>query len=105
MKPLRPPTAVNYIHNCLLLRSRESPTHMRYAPAGGCSRLGPGAAMAVRDNRSRSIDILSDDELRENLEEFGFSPGPVTHTTREVLVRKLRRLSLEVAKTGTRIAS
>lgn len=36
---------------------------------------------------------LSDQELRESLQEFGFTPGPVTPTTRTTLERKLRRLS------------
>lgn len=39
------------------------------------------------------MNQLSDDQLRENLQELGFTPGPVTPTTRTVLQRKLRRLS------------
>lgn len=38
-------------------------------------------------------DQLSERQLRENLQELGFTPGPVTPTTRTVLERKLRRLS------------
>ena len=39
------------------------------------------------------MDQLSDQKLRENLQELGFTPGPITSTTRTVLERKLRRLS------------
>ena len=39
-----------------------------------------------------AVDQLSDRQLRENLQELGFTPGPVTPTTRTVLERKLRRL-------------
>ena len=35
-----------------------------------------------------------DEDLRENLERLGFSPGPITDSTRAVYQSKLRRLSL-----------
>ena len=41
-----------------------------------------------------SSNHLSDEELRKGLLDLGFSPGPVTSTTREVLVRKMKKLSL-----------
>ena len=36
---------------------------------------------------------LSDDQLKESLELLGFSPGPITETTRNTYRSKLRRLS------------
>lgn len=44
-----------------------------------------------------SADDPSDTQLRESLLQLGFSPGPITHTTRSVYRSKLRRLSLETA--------
>lgn len=41
----------------------------------------------------------SDSELRKDLQKYGFSPGPITATTRDVLARKLKRLSLGRAHT------
>ena len=35
-----------------------------------------------------------DEELRENLEHLGFTAGPITDSTRDVYLSKLRRLSL-----------
>lgn len=37
----------------------------------------------------------SDAELRSQLEELGFSPGPITDTTRELYLEKLRKLKGE----------
>ena len=47
------------------------------------------------------IHSLSDDQLKESLEVFGFSPGPITETTRDVYHSKLRRLSAELFTDGT----
>ena len=35
-----------------------------------------------------------DKELRKNLEQLGFTAGPITDSTRDVYLSKLRRLSL-----------
>ncbi|XP_069693659.1 inner nuclear membrane protein Man1 [Periplaneta americana] len=39
-----------------------------------------------------SVDSLSDSELRSKLAQYGFPVGPVTETSRKVLVRKLKLL-------------
>ncbi|XP_043483860.1 inner nuclear membrane protein Man1-like [Leptopilina heterotoma] len=39
-----------------------------------------------------SLDNLSDSELRKKLVEHGFPAGPVTHTTRNILIKKLKNL-------------
>ncbi|KAJ9581722.1 hypothetical protein L9F63_023110 [Diploptera punctata] len=39
-----------------------------------------------------SIETLSNSDLRHKLKEYGFSVGPVTETTRKVLIEKLRKL-------------
>ena len=39
-----------------------------------------------------SVLILSDTELRRKLAEYGLNVGPVTESTREVLIKKLKQL-------------
>lgn len=39
-----------------------------------------------------SLDNLSDSELRKKLVEHGFPAGPVTQTTRNILIKKLKNL-------------
>ncbi|XP_029155304.1 inner nuclear membrane protein Man1 isoform X3 [Nylanderia fulva] len=39
-----------------------------------------------------SVDTLSDSELRTKLMEYGYPVGPVTQTTRKILVKKLKNL-------------
>ena len=47
------------------------------------------------------VGELSDHQLRENLQQLGFTPGPCTNTTRPVLERKLRRLSSDQVGSST----
>ncbi|XP_011345577.1 inner nuclear membrane protein Man1 isoform X2 [Ooceraea biroi] len=46
-----------------------------------------------------SVDTLSDSELRTKLMEYGYPVGPVTQTTRKILVKKLKHL-IETRGTG-----
>ena len=46
------------------------------------------------------VDNLSDAELRTKLMEFGFGIMPVTGTTRKVMVKKLKILMENQAKTS-----
>ncbi|XP_011166378.1 inner nuclear membrane protein Man1 isoform X2 [Solenopsis invicta] len=46
-----------------------------------------------------SVDALSDSELRTKLREYGYPVGPVTQTTRKILVKKLKNLM--EARSGT----
>ena len=123
MKPLRPPTVDNHIHRCLLLAvtgkshanavpNAHAQFHLQiialltfclfivvcilvtaktpYRCHAGWLILSLLMASLADE---REMDQLSDSQLRENLQELGFTPGPVTPTTRTVLQRKLRRLS------------
>ncbi|KAK2585887.1 hypothetical protein KPH14_010475 [Odynerus spinipes] len=49
-----------------------------------------------------SVDGLSDAELRSKLMEYGYPVGPVTQTTRKILVKKLKNLIETRGLTGTR---
>lgn len=48
-----------------------------------------------------SVDTLSDAELRSKLMEYGYPVGPVTHTTRKILAKKLKSL-IEARGSGSR---
>ena len=52
-----------------------------------------GKFPALPPTHNMSSLPLSDDQLRESLELLGFSPGPITETTRNTYHSKLRRLS------------
>lgn len=49
-----------------------------------------------------SVDSLSDAELRSKLMEYGYPVGPVTQTTRKILVKKLKNLIETRGFAGTR---
>ncbi|KAK9306794.1 hypothetical protein QLX08_002682 [Tetragonisca angustula] len=49
-----------------------------------------------------SLDTLSDAELRSKLMEYGYPVGPVTQTTRKILVKKLKNLMESRSGTGSR---
>ncbi|CAK9797698.1 Inner nuclear membrane protein Man1 [Anthophora quadrimaculata] len=49
-----------------------------------------------------SVDALSDSELRSKLLEYGYPVGPVTQTTRKILVKKLKNLIESRGGTGSR---
>ncbi|XP_012140094.1 LEM domain-containing inner nuclear membrane protein MAN1 [Megachile rotundata] len=49
-----------------------------------------------------SVDTLSDSELRRKLMEYGYPVGPVTQTTRKILVKKLKNLIETRGGTGSR---
>ncbi|XP_012288388.1 inner nuclear membrane protein Man1 [Orussus abietinus] len=49
-----------------------------------------------------SVEALSDSELRTKLAEYGYPVGPVTQTTRKILVRKLKNLIETRGGTGSR---
>ncbi|KAG7202363.1 hypothetical protein KM043_018689 [Ampulex compressa] len=49
-----------------------------------------------------SVDALSDSELRSKLMEYGYPVGPVTQTTRKILVKKLKNLIETRGGTGSR---
>ncbi|XP_014206203.1 uncharacterized protein LOC106637789 [Copidosoma floridanum] len=51
---------------------------------------------------SSSLETLSDSELRTKLIEHGYKVGPVTHTTRKILLKKLKMLMDD--KTGARFS-
>ena len=84
----------NDIHRCPLLavtgKSHANAVFMRK-----CNRaeLHKRCIVPPCTLEEREMDQLSDQKLRENLQELGFTPGPITSTTRTVLERKLRRLS------------
>ena len=39
-----------------------------------------------------SVESLSDSEIRTKLLEYGYPVGPVTQTTRKILIKKLKNL-------------
>ncbi|KAJ9587203.1 hypothetical protein L9F63_019283, partial [Diploptera punctata] len=47
-----------------------------------------------------SVDSLSDSELRHKLIEYGFPVGPVTETSRKVLVKKLKHLMSQAGRSS-----
>ncbi|XP_066587930.1 inner nuclear membrane protein Man1 isoform X2 [Prorops nasuta] len=49
-----------------------------------------------------SVDSLTDPELRSKLAEYGYPVGPVTQTTRKILVKKLKNLIETRGNKGTR---
>ncbi|XP_043248233.1 inner nuclear membrane protein Man1 [Colletes gigas] len=49
-----------------------------------------------------SVDTLCDSELRSKLMEYGYPVGPVTQTTRKILVKKLKNLMETRGGTGSR---
>lgn len=49
-----------------------------------------------------SVDTLSDSELRSKLMEYGYPVGPVTQTTRKILVKKLKNLIESRGGAGSR---
>nr|XP_033197466.1 inner nuclear membrane protein Man1 isoform X2 [Bombus vancouverensis nearcticus] len=49
-----------------------------------------------------SVDALSDAELRSKLMEYGYPVGPVTQTTRKILLKKLKNLMETRGGTGSR---
>jgi membrane protein Man1 len=49
-----------------------------------------------------SVEALSDSELRTKLFEYGYSVGPVTQTTRNILVKKLKTLMELRGASGSR---
>lgn len=49
-----------------------------------------------------TVDALSDSELRTKLMEYGYPVGPVTQTTRKILVKKLKNLIETRGGTGSR---
>lgn len=51
-----------------------------------------------------SLDSLTDSELRSKLAEFGFPVGPVTQTTRKILVKKLKNLVETRGGGGSRLS-
>ncbi|KAK0180729.1 hypothetical protein PV327_003083 [Microctonus hyperodae] len=51
-----------------------------------------------------SLDSLTDSELRSKLAEFGFPVGPVTQTTRKILVKKLKTLVETKGGAGSRLS-
>ncbi|OXU26861.1 hypothetical protein TSAR_010602 [Trichomalopsis sarcophagae] len=49
-----------------------------------------------------SVETLSDSELRIKLSEYGYPVGPVTQTTRKILVKKLKTLMESRGSAGSR---
>ncbi|XP_053313817.1 LEM domain-containing protein 2 [Spea bombifrons] len=52
----------------------------------------------VRGNYVMSSQNMSDERLRWELTALGFTPGPITDSTREVLKKKLQKLRIESTK-------
>lgn len=48
------------------------------------------------------FESLSDAELRTKILEYGFPVGPVTHTTRNILIKKLKNLEESRGGAGSR---
>lgn len=49
-----------------------------------------------------SVEALSDSELRTKLSEYGYPVGPVTQTTRKILIKKLKNLMESRGAAGSR---
>lgn len=49
-----------------------------------------------------SVDTLTDSELRSKLSEYGYPVGPVTQTTRKILIKKLKNLMETRGAAGSR---
>lgn len=49
-----------------------------------------------------SVDSLTDSELRTKLAEYGYPVGPVTQTTKKILVKKLKNLMETRGGAGSR---
>lgn len=49
-----------------------------------------------------NYESLSDAELRTKILEHGFQVGPVTHTTRNILIKKLKNLEESRGGAGSR---
>ena len=47
-----------------------------------------------------SVESLSDGELRHKLAEYGFPVGPVTETSRKVLIKKLKHLMVQAGRSS-----
>lgn len=47
-----------------------------------------------------SVESLSDSELRHKLAEYGFPAGPVTETSRKVLMKKLKLLMVQAGRSS-----
>ncbi len=50
------------------------------------------SSLSVEQDAATPLDQITDDELREQLTEFGYNVGPITETTRHVYIQKLNRL-------------
>lgn len=54
--------------------------------------VGSAAAAAAGERKMATAAQLTDEELFSELRRFGFSPGPVTESTRPVYLKKLKKL-------------
>jgi hypothetical protein len=64
-----------------------------YSPGNPHTHAALACLLMAGRVQETETEQLSDQQLRESLQEFGFTPGPVTLSTRTTLERKLRRLS------------
>ncbi|XP_007907875.2 lamina-associated polypeptide 2, isoforms beta/delta/epsilon/gamma isoform X1 [Callorhinchus milii] len=68
------------------------------AAAAARARSGPGARKATKKTDKTKVDDyvdvteLTDEDLKEELVKFGYSPGPIVATTRKVYEKKLLKL-------------
>ena len=61
-----------------------------------CGRLMNG----VEGLKMASVESLSDNELRRKLAEYGYPVGPVTDTSRKVLMKKLKLLMVQAGRSS-----
>lgn len=61
-----------------------------------CGRLVNG----VEGLKMASVESLADNELRRKLAEYGFPVGPVTDTSRKVLMKKLKLLMVQAGRSS-----